>query len=146
MPESDTLFAKRLGELTYGVYCSGDFRCAAKGPALEDSSWVDMSTDRIWYPEISQWMKDHILHPAKLRVNTMTGMMQAIEAGAGYGILPCFMADDATDLHRVDGLGAIYTSRENLIIHRYLLRDRTIRKAVDAIAALFRQADLMEAA
>ena len=72
--------------------------------------------------------------------------MQAIEAGAGYGILPRFMAEDASGLQKVEGLDAVYTSQENLIIHRDLLRDRIIRMAVDAIMALCRKADLKAAA
>ena len=146
MPESDTLVAKRLGELTYGVYCSSDFQKKTAGPPLEDTDWIALSTDRIWYPEIQQWMQNNVRHPAKLRVNTMTGMVQAIEAGAGYGILPRFMAEDARGLQPVEGLDAVYVSQENLIIHRDLLRDRTMRMAVDAIVALYRNADLKEAA
>ena len=61
-------------------------------------------------------------------------------------ILPRFMAEDARGLQPVEELDTVYTSQENLIVHRDLLRDHTIRMAVDAIVALYRKADLKEAA
>jgi DNA-binding transcriptional LysR family regulator len=139
LPESDTLVAKRLGELSYAVYRSRNYTGTARVCPADDANWVGLSADRVWYPEIAQWMETHVRHPAKLRVNTMTGMEQALSAGAGYGVLPCFMAENNADLVRVGDFGIVKTSQENLIIHRDLLRDETIRKAVDAICLLYKQ-------
>jgi len=139
LPESDTLVAKKLGDLPYAVYRSRDFVAADGVSAVEDVHWVGLSTDRIWYPEIHRWIDETLRYAPKLRVNTMTGALRAVRAGVGYGVLPCFMGDEAPDLVAVPAFGVVEMARENLILHRDLLRDRTIRIAVDTIVGLYRR-------
>ncbi len=138
MPESDTLVAKRLSNISYGIYCSKTYQPVSDQVPFEDPNWVGFSASRIWYPEIRQWMEENLHHPPKLRVNTVTAMMHALASGAGYGVIPDFMADTQPGLMRIDRLGTAYISHENLIVHRDLLRDGTIRLAVDALCALYR--------
>ncbi|MEP3276196.1 MAG: LysR family transcriptional regulator [Stappiaceae bacterium] len=139
MPESDTLVAKRLCDIVYGVYRSSHYRAPPGCHPFSDPNWIGLSSDRLWYPEIRQWMADHVEHSAKLKVNTISGMKQAIQSGGGYGVLPRFLACRDPDLVAVDGLTHVYISHENLIVHRDLLRDKTIRRAVDVLCHLYRK-------
>ena len=138
LPESETLIARKMGEITYNVYASTDYIQTSSLLALEDPNWIGFSADRLWYPEIKLWLDQNLKTPPIVRCNTITGQLNAAMSGAGYAILPAFMADPEPRLQRVTGLENIYTSTEHLIVHRDLLREPAVRKTVDALAQLYK--------
>lgn len=138
LPESETLIARKMGEITYNVYASTDYIQTSSLPVLEDPNWIGFSADRLWYPEIKLWLDQNLKTPPIVRCNTITGQLNAAMSGAGYAILPAFMADPEPRLQRVAGLENIYTSTEHLIVHRDLLREPAVRKTVDALAQLYK--------
>jgi len=139
LPESDTLIARKVAQITYNVYASKTCVETARIPPLQDTNWIGFSPDRLWYPEIKQWMDDNLATPPIVRCNTITGQLNAAVSGAGYALLPAFMADPIKQLQRVAGLQNIYTSTEHLIVHRDLLREPAVRRTVDALVLLFKQ-------
>jgi len=138
LPESETLIARKISEITYNVYVSRDYAVTNNCPPLNDPHWIGFSPDRLWYPEIKRWIDEHVQATPVVRCNTITGQLNAAVSGAGYAILPAFMADPVPVLQRVQGLERIYTSTEHLIVHRDLLREPAVRKTVDALARLFK--------
>lgn len=138
LPESETLIARKIGEITYNVYISRDYAKSSSLPPLQDPNWIGFSADRLWYPEIKLWLDQNLKNPPIVRSNTITGQLNAAVSGAGYVILPAFMADPVSQLQRAPGLENIYTSTEHLIVHRDLLREPAVRKAVDALALLYK--------
>jgi len=138
LPESETLIARKIAEITYNVYVSKDYTATSKTPPLTNPDWIGFSPDRLWYPEIKRWMDKNLSTPPTIRCNTITAQLKAAASGAGYAILPAFMADPEPQLQRVAGLEKIYASTEHLIVHRDLLREPAVRKTVDALAQLFK--------
>ncbi len=138
LPESETLIARKMAQISYSVYISRDYTGNTESAPLQDANWIGFSPDRLWYPEIKQWMDSNLATAPIVRCNTITGQLNAAISGAGYAILPAFMADPVAQLQRVTGLENIYTSTEHLIVHRDLLREPAVRKTVDALALLFR--------
>ncbi len=138
LPESETLIARKMAEITYNVYVSKDYAARNHHPPLIDPNWIGFSPDRLWYPEIKRWMDENVQAAPIVRCNTITAQLNAATSGAGYAILPAFMADPIGQLQRVEGLEQIYTSTEHLIVHRDLLREPAVRKTVDALALLFK--------
>lgn len=138
LPESETLIARKVAEITYNVYVSTAYAAKADLAPLIDKNWIGFSPDRLWYPDIKRWMDENLSTPPKIRCNTISAQLKATVSGAGYALLPAFMADPEPALHRVAGLEAIYTSTEHLIVHRDLLREPAVRKTVDALVQLFK--------
>ena len=137
LPESETLIARKVAEITYNVYISKDYRSLSNCNPLTDPNWIGFSPDRLWYPEIKHWMDANLSTPPIIRCNTISAQLKSAISGAGYALLPAFMADPEPGLRRVEGLENIYTITEHLIVHRDLLREPAVRKTVDALAQLY---------
>ncbi len=143
LPDSETLIARRLGIMSYAIYGSIDYvqrNQAALTPArASQCEWIGLSSDRLWYPEQKRWLDKHMNRTTKIRLNTMTGIVDACVCGVGLALLPCFIADKSDGLVRISGTREILHSKENLIVHRDLLREPAVRRTVDVIAGLFKQ-------
>lgn len=138
LPETDTLVARKLGHLKYRVYVSQSYECPENVAAEDDPNWIIIGATRSWYPEITQWFDNTIGGQTAFRVNTQTAVLHALEAGAGYGILPEFIGNASDKLRCVDAFGVVHVSQENLIVHRDVLRDPIVRKTVDAVLELYK--------
>ncbi|WP_299149559.1 LysR family transcriptional regulator [uncultured Tateyamaria sp.] len=138
LPESDTLVARKMRDLTFWVYASEDFLEGRKSHPFDDPNWVTFSRERCWFPVLAQWYKQHVGDASVLKVNTQNGMLYALEQGLGYGVLPDFMGDAAKRLRRQADLDPVDISTEYIIVHRDLLRDRRIRMAVEKLTQLFK--------
>ena len=138
LPETDTLVARKLGFLTYRVYVAKSYEGGENAAPVDDHNWVIIGAARSWYPEITQWFESTVGLQSAFRVNTQTAVLHALEAGAGYGILPEFMGDGSGQLRCVEEFGVVHVSQENLIAHRDVLRDPIVRKTVDAVSALYK--------
>src|SRR5205085_3034071 len=72
-----------------------------------------------------------------LRASNMPMQLAAIRAGAGRGLLPCFVADEITELERqtppVPEIAAEYW----VIVHRDLRRAACVRAVMDWVRQLF---------
>ena len=144
LPESETLVVRRLGHMAYAAYGSEAY-LAANPAALTEArfaacDWIGLAPDRLWYPEIDQWLARNLAERPSLRVNTMTAALDAVAAGVGLGVLPVFMADRHPALRRVAGPDDALLSDENLVVHRDILREPAVRRTIDAVVALYRDA------
>ncbi|QDG77559.1 LysR family transcriptional regulator [Labrenzia sp. PHM005] len=142
LPETDTLIARKLGDLAYGVYGSRSY-VAAHPDALTDTryhkcDWLGFTPDDLWYPSQNRWLSDRLPVPPRLRSNTMTTLMNMIVSGAGLGLLPVFIGDQHPDLIRVMGPLEELTNPEHIIVHRDVRREPAVRQAIDAIADVYR--------
>jgi len=144
LPESDTLVVRRLGSLNYAAYGSnsgyGQLSPLEREEAIESSGWIGFAPDRLWYPSHAQWLAERVNSRPALRVNTMTTAMDLIAEGAGLGLLPVFMGDSHPGLVRITPVEPDLKTVENLIVNRDLLREPAVRKAVDAIADIYKKA------
>ncbi|EAV45077.1 transcriptional regulator, LysR family protein [Stappia aggregata IAM 12614] len=143
LPETDTLIARKIGELAYAVYGSADY--VANHPAARTvdryklCAWLGFAPDDLWYPSQMRWLETRLPQMPTLRSNTMTTLMNMTASGAGLCLLPVFMGDNNRDLVRLTEPLPELTNVEHIIVHRDLRREPAVRKAMDAIAEVFHQ-------
>lgn len=142
LPETDTLIARKIGELAYAVYGSG--RYVSENPAANtearysDCAWLGFAPDDLWYPTQLRWLEARLCRRPTFRSNTMTTLMNMAAANAGLVLLPVFMGDAHRDLVRLTAPLSELTNPEHLVVHRDLKREPAVRTAMDAIAKVYR--------
>jgi DNA-binding transcriptional LysR family regulator len=106
-PADSRLVVEPLTDYQLGLYASPDYLARAGSPttveALQDFELVGYVEDLIYAPELRYL--DEIyprLRPA-ISSSSIQAQREAILAGGGIGVLPCFMAQDLTPVleHRV---------------------------------------------
>ncbi|TYC65823.1 LysR family transcriptional regulator [Stappia sp. BW2] len=141
LPETDTLIARKIGELAYAVY--GSAKYVTNHPAARTTdryklcTWLGFAPDDLWYPAQMRWLETRVPHMPTLRSNTMTTLMNMTASGAGLCLLPVFMGDNHQDLVRLTDPIPELTNVEHIIVHRDLRREPAVRKAMDAITEVF---------
>ncbi len=138
LPESETLIAKRIGHTEHGLYVH---KSLAPGLSFEDLAtmpYIGFAPDQLWYPVQKHWLEKNFIGKPTLRVNTMTGMLNAVAAGQGLAVLPKFMACERSDLLEIATKEAPPVTTEYLIVHRDLLREKAVRIVVDALTQIYR--------
>lgn len=76
----------------------------------------------------------------RFRANTLPGAAQAVRAGMGYGVLPCFVAASMPELVRVGEPLPELAVPLWLLVHSELARVPRIRRATQALAAKLEEA------
>jgi len=144
LPETDTLIARKIGDLAYAVYGARDYvdaNPAARSEArYQNCNWLGFAPDDLWYPSHMRWLEARLPERPKLRSNTMTTLMNMTQSGAGLSLLPVFMGDQNPALVRLSPPLAELTNAEHIIVHRDLRREPAVRTAMDAIARVYRSA------
>jgi DNA-binding transcriptional LysR family regulator len=129
-PESGDLYITRLGAFAAAVYR----RAGADGNA-----WVIYTDEQGHYPT-ARWAQQRLRETGgsiALRASTMPMQLAAIRAGAGQGILPCFVGDNDPLLERVTPPLPEIAAEYWVIVHRDLRRAACVRAVIDWIQALF---------
>lgn len=143
LPDSETLIAKRVGQTGYGLYATVAFakqhQLNKSKKALLHAPWIGFSPDYLWYPLQKKWLEETFKAPSSLRFNTMTAIANAARHDNGVALLPHFLARRISSLIEIPSPAPTPQTVEYLIVHRDLLRDPAIRKAVDAITALYKK-------
>ena len=99
----ETLVGRRIAQFGWSCYAPHALFAEKKG-AIDmgdsDLRWVGYSDSFSGFAA-KQWLEDHV--PAErivFRLNTLLGLAQAIEAGIGCGLLPCFIGDNTPGIER----------------------------------------------
>ncbi len=142
MPETDTLIARKVGDLAYAVYGSKDYveaiPAARTDARYAACTWLGFAPDDLWYPSQMRWLEARLGTPPKLRTNTVTTLMNMTATGTGLALLPVFMGDQCPDLVRLTPPLAELTNPEHVIVHRDLCREPAVRRSIDAIARIYK--------
>ncbi|POF29376.1 LysR family transcriptional regulator [Roseibium marinum] len=142
LPETDTLIARKVGVLTYGVYAARTYVDnhpeALSADGYQACDWLGFAPDELWYPTHVRWMEERGIGRPGMRTNTMTTLMNMTASGAGLALLPTFMASTHPGLVSVAGPVPELACQDNIIVHRDVLREPAVRKAIDAIARLYK--------
>jgi len=128
-PESGAGLCRRIGDLPLSVY-------AAAGSAAGSLPWVTYE-ERYQHLPQARWVADNVAAEdlAPLRVNDAEGLLQAVRAGFGLGVLPDFMAARDPTLARVSPAPVL--SRELwLLVHPDLRHLPRVAAVLDWLAAL----------
>jgi DNA-binding transcriptional LysR family regulator len=129
-PEGGDLHIAKLGTIACAVY---------RRRGSNRDAWVTYTEEQAHYPT-ARWVQQQ-LHESRaavaLRASNTPMQLSAIRAGAGRGLLPCFVGDDDPLLERltppVPEIGAEYW----VIVHRDLRRAACIRAVIDWVRQLF---------
>ena len=136
MPEGGNLYVSKVGVIACAVYRRRHGR--VRDP-LRAAAWVT-------YPEeqshvvSARWVDQQLRATGgsvALRASTLPLRADAVRAGIGVGLLPCYVGDADPLLKRitppVSELGAEYW----VIVHRDLRRAACVRAVIDWIRRLF---------
>jgi DNA-binding transcriptional LysR family regulator len=129
-PEGGDLHIAKLGVFAAAVY-------RRAGPNSE--AWVTYTEEQAHYPT-ARWAQQRLRETAgmiALRASHMSMHLPAIRAGAGQGILPCFVGDADELLERVTPPVPEIAAEYWVIVHRDLRRAVCVRAVIDWIRALF---------
>ncbi|HYP57170.1 MAG TPA: LysR family transcriptional regulator, partial [Beijerinckia sp.] len=144
LPEQGRLHARQLTDYELGVYASEDRKdlwASIKAPQdLCRHAFVSYIDDLIFTPELDYVpliSKDIV---PKFKSSNLNAQVQAVAAGAGFGILPCFIADADPRLIRIlsDEVSLIRTFW--MIVHSDTRELARVRVTSDFIASEVRAA------
>ncbi len=142
LPVTGDFITAKIGYMASAVYGAGDYVArhpAATGEArFESCDWIAFSEAQAHY-DTERWLADRLGgRPVAARLSRTDLIRDAVAAGAGLGILPCYFGDADHRMVRVgapiDELLADYW----LIVHRDLARLPWVRQVADRIKREFR--------
>lgn len=140
VPELASLVTRRLGRVAYAVYGSPALvRPGLAGDALREMPWVGFDDDHAYMPGQS-WVLDLLLggRPG-VRVNNWLVLHEAVRAGAGLAVLPCYLGDGDPALCRAGPVIPQVAAEEWLLVHRDLRVLPRVRAVMDALVQLFHE-------
>jgi DNA-binding transcriptional LysR family regulator len=126
------LLARRLGQLDYAVYC-------ASRQSADRLPWITYDEALAHLPH-ARWLEaaSRSASRASLSVNDTETMLQAIQAGLGKSLLPCFVTDRQRGLRRLTDKAVV--SRELwLLTHRALRHHASLDAVVDWLGRLVKR-------
>jgi DNA-binding transcriptional LysR family regulator len=130
-PESGRgVLARRIGRVDYAVY-------ASRREAPARLAWIVYDEALAHLPHAS-WLEaaSRSEGGARLSVNDTETMLQAIQAGLGKSLLPCFLADGETGLRRLSGAKPLVSRDVWLLTDRESRHHARIEAAVDWLVGL----------
>lgn len=132
-PESGDYYVAKLGTFAVAVY-------RRRGAGAD--AWVAYTEEQSLGQghEPARWVQRQVEEtgtPVALRAGTLLMHVEAISAGAGRGVIPCYIGDAHPRLERLTApipeLDATYW----MIVHRDLRRSACVRAVIDWMKALF---------
>ncbi len=129
-PESGDFYISKAGTFACAVYRR---RGAAAGP------WVTYTEEQAHYAP-ARWVQRQVEEtgePVALRASSMLMHLEAIRAGTGRGVLPCYVGDGHPLLERLTPPIPEIAAEYWIIVHRDLRRAACVRAVIDWLKALF---------
>src|SRR5271163_2416796 len=129
-PESGDFYISKAGTFACAVY---------RRRGADTDSWVTYTEEQAHYAP-ARWVQRQIEEtrkPVALRASSMLMHLEAIRAGTGRGILPCYVGDGHPLLERLTAPIPEIAAEYWIIVHRDLRRAACVRAAIDWVKALF---------
>lgn len=141
VPDLADIVARKLGRVAYAIYGGREIAPAGR-PLLEKLRalpWVGFDEAHSYMPG-QKWMAT-LLGDGKPAVRTNNWMVlhEAVRAGAGLAVLPCYLGDPDPALRRVGGVIEDVTVDQWLLVHRDLRSLPRVRAVMDAMIDLFQR-------
>jgi DNA-binding transcriptional LysR family regulator len=122
------------------VFKAGTFACSVyRRRGAEASGWITYTEEQAHY-EPARWVQRQIEEtgkPVALRASSMLMHLEAIRAGTGRGVLPCYVGDGHPLLERVRPPIKEIAAEYWVVVHRDLRRAAHVRAAIDWTKAVF---------
>jgi DNA-binding transcriptional LysR family regulator len=140
VPDSAAIVTRRLGRAAHAVYGSRDLPAARPTrEALRRMTWLGFDEEHA-YMAGQDWLRDLLgsARPA-IRVNNWLVLRDALRAGAGVSVLPCYLGDGDPGLRRLGPVLDGVVADQWLLVHRDLRTLPRVRSVMDALATLFQE-------
>jgi DNA-binding transcriptional LysR family regulator len=119
---------------------AGTFACAVyRRRGAPAAAWVTYTEKQADY-EPARWVKRQVEEtgrPVALRASSMLMHLEAIRAGTGRGVLPCYVGDGHPLLERLTPPIPEIAADYWIVVHRDLRRAPCVRAAIDWMKAVF---------
>ena len=141
----ETLVGRRVCALAWAVYGPPQPGRAWISSRLLGQRWIGLGDNLAHIPQ-ARWMEQEV-PPQRvvMRVNTILGLAEAIEAGVGVSVLPCFIGDVLPALARLSDPVSEIGASLWLLTHPDLKASARVRAFMDhAWEALSRRRGLLE--
>ena len=128
-PESGDYYVAKLGTFAVAVYRRRD---------AETAAWVAYNEDQSHGP--ARWVErqvDETGMPVALRASALLMHVEAIRAGTGRGVIPCYIGDGHPLLERLTPPIPELAATSWMIVHRDLRRAPCVRVVIEWMKALF---------
>jgi DNA-binding transcriptional LysR family regulator len=138
VPDLASIVTRRLGRVAYAVYGNPDLAVTPiSRDALRRLPWVGFDEEHNYMPGQS-WVVDLLdgARPA-LRVNNWLVLREAVRAGVGLAVLPCYLGDSDPALRRLGSILDAVSADQWLLVHRDLRSLPRVRAVMDAVIDLF---------
>jgi DNA-binding transcriptional LysR family regulator len=139
-PESGDFYISKAGTFGCAVYRRRD---------AEARGWITYTDEQAHYAP-ARWVQRQVEEggqPVVLRASSMLMHLEAIRAGSGRGVLPCYVGDGHPLLERVTPPIPEIAAEYWIIVHRDLRRAACVRAVIDWMKALFaEQRDVLSGA
>jgi DNA-binding transcriptional LysR family regulator len=122
------------------ISMAGTFACAVyRHRGADTDAWVTYTEEQAHY-EPARWVQRQIGEtgqPVALRASSMLMHLEAIRAGTGRGVLPCYVGDGHPLLERLTPPIPEIAAEYWIIVHRDLRRSACVRAVIDWMKRLF---------
>ena len=119
---------------------AGIFACAVyRRRGADAGAWVTYTEEQAHY-EPARWVQRQIAETGQrvaLRASSMLMHLEAIRAGTGRGVLPCYVGDGHPLLERLTPPIPEIAAEYWIIVHRDLRRSACVRAVIDWMKRLF---------
>jgi DNA-binding transcriptional LysR family regulator len=134
----EALSGRQVGSVAMAVYAASSLAgAAADGAGL---SWIGFDA-ALACSGPGAWVARHVPEAdVRLRANTLLGAAQAVRAGIGCGLLPCFVGSACPDLVRLGEPLAELAQPLWMLMHPDTARLGRVRRASSALAEQLRAA------
>ena len=129
-PEGGDFYISKAGTFACAVYRRRDAQAGA---------WVTYTEEQAHYAP-ARWVQrliEETGNPVALRASSMLMHLEAIRAGTGRGVLPCYVGDGHPLLERLTPPIPEIAAEYWIIVHRDLRRSACVRAVIDWMKRLF---------
>nr|WP_298686332.1 LysR family transcriptional regulator [uncultured Dongia sp.] len=140
VPDLASIVTRKLGRAAYAVYAAAGLQLGNLTPdELRRLTWLGFDDDHAYMPGQS-WTRDLLggKRPP-IRFNDWLVMRDAVAAGAGVAVLPCYLVDQDPALRRVGGLLPDVSADQWLLVHKDLRTLPRIRAVMDQLVTFFQE-------
>jgi len=142
----EALVGRRIANIAHAVYGSPTYLSRHGGGDPSNFEWIGLD-DTLATTVIGRWMRENIRDAQiGLRVDSLPALKDAVCAGIGVALLPCYLGDEEVQLHRAAAAAGVdVRSALWLLTHSDLKRTARIRAVMDFLgSALGSERTLLE--
>jgi len=140
VPDMASIVTRKLGRAAYAVYGTAEMvHGKPDRERLGRLPWLGFDDDHSYMPG-QRWTHE-LLSGARpqVRVNNWLVLLEAVRAGAGIAVLPCYLVDNDPALHRIGAPLEEVAVDQWLLVHRDLRNLPRVRAVMDAVIRLFQE-------